>query len=62
MVTPLLGAGDASSLAQVAINLFVNAAKYTTGRGRIEIATERSQGGAILRVRDNGIGIEPQSL
>ncbi len=53
--TPLSVLGDAGRLAQVAINLFVNAAKYTTGRGKIEIATERAQGSAILRVRDNGI-------
>ncbi len=59
---PLWVQGDARRLAQVAINLLVNSAKYTTGRGRIEIATERSQGGAVLRVRDNGLGIEPQSL
>jgi signal transduction histidine kinase len=59
---PLWVLGDAGRLAQVAINLFVNAAKYTTDRGKIEIATERVQGSAILRVRDNGIGIEAASL
>jgi CheY-like chemotaxis protein len=53
---------DAARLAQVLSNLLNNAAKYTEDGGRIELIAERVSEEAVLRVRDNGIGIAPEML
>jgi PAS domain S-box-containing protein len=54
--------GDEVRLVQVVSNLLNNAARYTPEDGRIEVSLAREGEHAVLRVRDNGIGIEPQSL
>jgi signal transduction histidine kinase len=54
--------GDPTRLAQVISNLLNNAAKYTEECGRIELVVERTAKEAIVRVRDNGIGIAPDLL
>jgi CheY-like chemotaxis protein len=43
-------------------NLLNNAAKYTPPGGRIEVEVEKKERAVAFRVRDNGIGIEPQLL
>jgi PAS domain S-box-containing protein len=48
---------DPVRLAQVVGNLLTNAAKYTEPNGRIWLSAERVGDEAVLRVRDNGIGI-----
>ena len=53
---------DPVRLAQVVGNLLTNAAKYTEPHGRIWLTAEREGEMAVLRVRDNGIGIAPQML
>jgi PAS domain S-box-containing protein len=53
---------DATRLEQVVVNLIVNAAKYTDPGGRIELFLERDKRDAVLRVRDNGIGISADML
>jgi PAS domain S-box-containing protein len=53
---------DVIRLAQVISNLLVNAAKYTEQSGRIRLSGECQAGQAIIRVRDNGIGIAPELL
>ncbi len=53
---------DPVRLAQVVGNLLTNAAKYTEPNGRIGLTAEREGDLAVLRVRDNGIGIAPQML
>jgi signal transduction histidine kinase/ActR/RegA family two-component response regulator len=52
---------DAVRLAQVIANLLTNAAKYTEAHGRIELAVERRDDVVEFRVRDNGLGIPPES-
>ncbi|HEV8629031.1 MAG TPA: PAS domain S-box protein [Thermoanaerobaculia bacterium] len=54
--------GDLIRLAQVVGNLLVNAAKYTTRAGQIELRAEAGNGELTLQVRDNGIGIAPELL
>jgi PAS domain S-box-containing protein len=53
---------DAVRLEQIVVNLLTNAAKYTPDGGTIELTAERDGDDAVLRVRDSGIGIEPQLL
>ncbi|MDP3718951.1 MAG: ATP-binding protein [Acidobacteriota bacterium] len=49
--------GDAARLEQVVVNLLTNAAKYTDEGGRIWLSVDLENDTAVLRVRDNGIGI-----
>ncbi len=58
----LLLEADPVRLAQVVGNLLTNAAKYTEPNGRIWLTAERDGETAVLRVRDNGIGIAPHML
>ena len=53
---------DSARLAQVLSNLLNNAAKYTEDGGSIDLIVEQTQGEAVIRVRDNGIGIAPERL
>jgi PAS domain S-box-containing protein len=54
--------GDLARLAQVLSNLLNNAAKYTDEGGHIRLVAERDDGHVLIRVRDNGRGIEPAAL
>ncbi len=59
---PLHLDGDPVRLAQVIGNLLHNASKYTPRGGRIEVALERDGSEALIRVRDNGVGISQEML
>lgn len=59
---PMLLDGDKARLAQVISNLLINAAKYTPPSGRIELSIHRLNSHALIRVRDNGVGIPPEML
>ena len=54
--------GDAARLEQVVVNLLTNAAKYTDKGGCIGLSVQQEGNSAVLRVRDNGIGIAPELL
>jgi CheY-like chemotaxis protein/nitrogen-specific signal transduction histidine kinase len=54
--------GDRVRLEQVALNLLTNALRHTPAGGRIEIETRVEGDHGVLRVRDNGAGIAPNSL
>jgi len=59
---PLPVDADPVRIAQVFGNLLNNAAKYS-GRGdRIVLSARREDGQAVVRVRDSGMGIEPEVL
>jgi len=60
--TPQIVNGDLTRLAQVVSNLLNNAAKFTPSGGRITLRAETNAGRAIIRVRDNGIGIPAEVL
>lgn len=53
---------DPVRLEQILINLLTNAAKYTDKCGRIWASVERRDSTLIFTVRDNGMGIPPESL
>jgi len=53
---------DPVPLTQVVGNLLTNAAKYTEPNGRIRLSAARVGDEAVLRVRDDGIGIAPDVL
>ncbi|HXX68312.1 MAG TPA: PAS domain S-box protein [Polyangiaceae bacterium] len=54
--------GDEVRLTQVLSNLLTNAARYTPSGGRIEVSASREGPEVVLRVRDNGKGIDPDLL
>ncbi len=54
--------GDATRLEQVVANLLTNAARYTEPGGRVTLWVGRESGSLVVRVQDNGRGIDPQLL
>src|SRR5690606_13652008 len=54
---PLTVKGDLTRLTQIVNNLLINAAKYTPEGGQIELSLHREGQHAVIRVRDNGVGI-----
>jgi signal transduction histidine kinase/DNA-binding response OmpR family regulator len=61
-VSPLWVQGDAARLQQVVSNLLSNAVKYTPEGGELFVGAWVEGGQAVVNVRDNGIGIEPELL
>jgi two-component system, sensor histidine kinase len=53
---------DGARLEQVFVNLLGNASKYTQIGGEIALSLHASDGFALVRVRDSGIGISPDAL
>jgi signal transduction histidine kinase len=58
---PLNGHWDRFRLEQVVANILVNAAKYGEGKP-VHVSTLEQAGHAVLKVKDHGRGIDPESL
>jgi heavy metal sensor kinase len=54
--------GDRARLKQVVVNLLDNAIKYTPENGAVQLSVNAVNGGAVLEVADNGIGIPAEAL
>ncbi len=54
--------GDIVRLQQVVTNLLQNAIKFTSPDGTVAMSLERNGDNAVVRVADNGVGIEPAFL
>ncbi len=59
---PVYLEADATRIEQVLANLLHNAAKFTDPGGKIDLAVEIEGPQLVLRVRDDGQGIEPDLL
>ncbi|MBV8061745.1 MAG: HAMP domain-containing protein [Alphaproteobacteria bacterium] len=59
---PVAADGDANRMKQVIVNLIDNAIKYTQDGGEIHIQVAARHGRALLRVKDNGMGIAADAL
>lgn len=59
---PVVVRGDRARLVQVVANLLHNALKYTSPGGQILVTVAREGHEAVVRVRDTGLGIEPELL
>jgi PAS domain S-box-containing protein len=59
---PVLLEADVTRLSQVISNLLNNAAKYTDDGGQIRLDATVDNGVITIRVRDTGLGIDPQLL
>ena len=54
--------GDETRLEQVIGNLLANALKYTPAGGHVHVSVDTEGGDAVVRVRDDGIGIAADRL
>lgn len=54
--------GDKRALEQIMLNLVDNAVKYTRPGGRVEVSAERRGDTVLIRVKDDGPGIEARHL
>jgi signal transduction histidine kinase len=59
---PLAVDADPTRLSQILSNILNNAAKYTPEAGCIALTAERLGENAVIRVRDNGVGIAPTQI
>ncbi len=59
---PMWLQGDFARLAQIVSNLLHNASKYSEKGSLIELSSSHDGHGAVIRVRDNGIGIDADLL
>jgi PAS domain S-box-containing protein len=61
-IGPLWVEADPARLEQIVVNLLNNAAKYTDPGGLIRMSVLQEGSEALIRVRDNGVGIAPEML
>ncbi|MDP9193413.1 MAG: ATP-binding protein [Acidobacteriota bacterium] len=60
--TPLPVDVDPVRMDQIITNVLTNAIKYTPAGGQIEVTLEREDDQAVVRVKDDGVGIAPDRI
>lgn len=60
--TDLMLDSDPTRLEQIAVNLLLNAAKYTESGGQIWFSAQHEGDEIVIRVRDSGVGIPAEQL
>lgn len=53
---------DARSIRQIVVNLLSNSIKFTGAGGQVIVSTAAGERGAVLRVRDTGVGMSEQEI
>ena len=61
-IKPIWVEADPARMEQVVVNLLNNAAKYSDTGGLIRMTVSQEGAEAVIRVRDNGVGIAPELL
>lgn len=61
-ISPIWVEADPTRLEQVIVNLLNNAAKYTDPGGLVRMTVLADGDEAVIRIRDNGVGIAPNVL
>jgi signal transduction histidine kinase/PAS domain-containing protein/ActR/RegA family two-component response regulator len=59
---PIVLWADRTRLSQVLSNLLNNAAKFTPPGGRVELEAAADDASVLIRLRDTGVGIQPELL
>lgn len=59
---PIFLNADGARISQVLCNLINNACKFTPAGGDITVSARASDGDALIKVKDSGIGIPPEQL
>jgi CheY-like chemotaxis protein len=59
---PVEVTGDRARLEQCVVNLLSNAIKYSAQQTRILVSVAREGSEAVVRVKDEGVGIDPEEL
>jgi signal transduction histidine kinase/ActR/RegA family two-component response regulator len=54
--------GDPVRIDQIVTNLLTNAIKYTPEGGHVTLELQQEEGHAIIRVTDDGVGIDPERI
>ena len=57
--SPVQILGDGDLMREAVSNLIANAIKFTPENGAVSVSVTQEDGRPIIRVRDNGIGVEP---
>ena len=60
--TPIHVYGDGTRIVQILANILNNAVKFTPRGGHIWFTADQQSDGAVVRIRDTGIGIAPHAL
>lgn len=54
--------GDKTRLVQIIANILINAAKYTPSQGSLDLQVDATDEEVLIRISDNGIGIDAELL
>jgi signal transduction histidine kinase len=57
--SPVQISGDGDLMREAVSNLIGNAIKFTPENGAVSVSVAQEDGHPVIRVRDNGIGVEP---